>query len=161
MRVEGRSGTSPRGFTILELLIVVTMIGLLALVSFGKTSAILTGWRVTRASQALAEELQSGFAVVGRNRKPMTITLDTVKMELRLSDRNGVVYRRRNFGPSSPYRIERKDLTASRYSVEVYPPGLAADSLSFVIHRLGTARRIRMLRGGLVQICATGATNKC
>ena len=33
-------------------------------------------------------------------------------------------------------------------------PGLAADSTSVVISRLGKYRRIRMLRGGLVQICS-------
>ena len=145
----------------IEVIIVLAVVGILALVSVGKSSAILTRWRVTRAAQALSEELQAGFAIVGRNRKPITITLDTAKMELRLTDRAGVVYRTRNFGPTSPYRIDARDVTASRLSVEVYPPGLAADSLSFMISRLGTKRRVRMLRGGLVQICSSGATNKC
>jgi prepilin-type N-terminal cleavage/methylation domain-containing protein len=152
---------SRRGFTMLELIIVLAVVGILALVSIGKSSAILTRWRVTRAAQALSEELQAGFAVVGRNRKPVIITLDTVKMELRLSDRSGIVYRTRNFGPASPYRIESRNVTASRLSVEIYPPGLAADSLSFMISKLGTSRRVRMLRGGLVQICSSGKLNQC
>lgn len=147
-----------RGFTMLELLVVITLIGVISLMAFGRTSALMTQWRVTRASQAFGEELQSAFAIVGRNRKPITITLDTAKMELRMSDRAGVTYRRRNFGPTSSYMLDAADILASKMTLEVYPPGLAADSLSVTISRQGKFRRIRLLRGGLVQICSNPAT---
>ncbi len=130
------------------------MIGLVALLSVGKAGTTMAGWRVNRASQAFGEELQAAFALVGRNRKPVTITFDSTAMELKLVDRNNVVYRRRNFGPTSAYNFTPSDFTFSRLSVEVYPPGLAADSLSVVISRQGAYRRIRMLRGGLVQVCS-------
>ena len=130
------------------------MIGLISLLSVGKAGTMMTGWRVQRASQAFAEELQSAFALVGRNRKPIMIQMDASAMELRITDRSGTIYRRRNFGPTSPYRLTAPDVTTSRSSVEVYPPGLAADSLSVVISRQGAYRRIRMLRGGLVQVCS-------
>lgn len=149
------------GFTILELLIVISMVGLLAMVSMGRTSRLVTSWRVTRAAQAFSEELQTGFALVGRNRKPLTMTLDMTKLELRFSDRAGVIYRRRSFGPGSEYKLSASNITASRTTLEIYPPGLAADSLSVMITQPGTSRRVRMLRGGLVQICSTGATNTC
>jgi Tfp pilus assembly protein FimT len=145
----------------IELVMVVSMMAAVAMLSVGRISSMITGWRVTRASQAFAEELQSAFAIVGRNRKPVTIQLDTALMELRLVDRAAVRYRLRSFGPTSEYRLRAPDVVASRLSVEVYPPGLAADSLSFSINQPGTSRRVRMLRGGLVQICASGATNRC
>jgi Tfp pilus assembly protein FimT len=145
----------------LELICVLSMMGLVAMLSLGRISQIMTSWRVTRASQAFAEELQSAFAIAGRNRKPLTIAYDTARMELRLSDRAGVVYRRQSFGPSSEYQLTAGDVAFSRLSLEIYPPGFAADSLSFSITRPGTSRRVRMLRGGLVQICASGATNRC
>lgn len=147
-----------RGFTLLELLVVITLIGVISLMAFGRTSSIMTQWRVTRASQAFGEELQSAFAIVGRNRKPITITLDKSNMELRMSDRAGVVYRRRNFGPTSAYKLDPEDIWTSHLTLEVYPPGLAADSLSVTISRQGKFRRIRLLRGGLVQICSNPAT---
>ena len=154
--------SSPRrrrsAFSLLELLIVIVMIGLISLMAFGRTSSMMTQWRVTRAAQAYGEELQSAFALVGRNRKPITITLDKTTMELRLSDRNGVTYRRRNFGPTSAYKLEAADISPSRLVVEVFPPGLAGDSISVVISRQGKYRRVRMLRGGLVQICSNPAT---
>jgi prepilin-type N-terminal cleavage/methylation domain-containing protein len=161
MRTLRLAATRRPGFTILEMVIVLMMIALVALLSLGRISQMTTGWRVTRASQAFAEELQSAFALVGRNRKPLTIGYDTTQMELRLVDRAGVVYRRRSFGPSSEYQLTARDVAFSRPSLEVFPPGLAADSLSFSITRPGTSRRVRMLRGGLVQICASGATGRC
>jgi prepilin-type N-terminal cleavage/methylation domain-containing protein len=159
-----------RGVTVLELVIVVTMMGILAAFSLGKTSKILEGWRVTRAAQAMSEELQQGFALVGRNRKPIIMKFDTDSMTLFIVDRANVKYRRRNFGPNSEYKLSASNLSFSMlpsgatphvYALEIYPPGLAADSLSIVITRPSAARRIRMLRGGLVQICSTGAVTKC
>jgi prepilin-type N-terminal cleavage/methylation domain-containing protein len=153
--------THRSGFTMIELLLVIVVIGILSLFSLNRTTSILNGWRVSRAAQAYGEELQAAFALVGRNRRPFTITMDTVNMELRITDRNGTSYRKRNFGPTSAYKLTSKDLTLSRLSLEVYPPGLAADSMSVVISRLGKVRRIRLLRGGLVQVCASLAPNAC
>ena len=141
-----------RGFTMLELVIVMGIVGILAMMSLGKTARILTGWRVTRAAQAVDQELQTAFALVGRNRKPLTITFDLSKMEIRLSDRAGTIYRRRNFGITSAYKLQSSDVTLSRSTLEIYPPGLAADSLSITITGRGVQKRVRMLRGGLVQI---------
>ena len=142
----------------IELLIVISMIGLISIMAFGRTSSMMTQWRVSRAAQAYGEELQSAFAIVGRNRTPILITLDKAKMEVRMSDRNGVIYRRRNFGPGSAYKLDAANISASRLTVEVFPPGLAADSMSVTISRNGKLRRIRMLRGGLVQICSNPAS---
>lgn len=148
-----------RGFTLLELLVVISMIGVISMISMGRTSSMMTQWRVSRAAQAYGEELQSAFAIVGRDRRPVRITLDKTAMELRLTDRTGsVIYRRRNIGASSSYRLEAADVTVSKLTVEVFPPGLAADTLSVTISRNGKLRRIRMLRGGLVQICSNPAS---
>lgn len=161
MAMHRPSAHNRAGFSLLELMAVIVMIGLLAAVSTGRTSKMISSWRVTRAAQAMAEELQTGFALVGRNRKPLMITLDSVKMELRMSDRAGVVYRRRNFGKDSEYRLTSRDIRVSRLTLEVYPPGLAADSLSVSIFKNGKGKRVRMLRGGLTQICNSEASVRC
>ena len=145
----------------LELILVVTIMGALAALSLGKSSKILAGWRVTRAAQAFSEELQQAFAIVGRNRRPVVIEFKTDSMTLYIKGRSGTVYRRRHFGKDSEYHLLSTDMDFSRLTLEVYPPGLAADSLSVVMARPGTSRRVRMLRGGLVQICSSGAKNKC
>lgn len=85
--------------------------------------------------------------------------MDRTNMELRITNRDGsVVYRRRNFGKDSAYMLDSVDVTPTVGTLEVYPPGLAQDSLSILITRQGSFRRIRMLRGGIVQICSNPAT---
>jgi prepilin-type N-terminal cleavage/methylation domain-containing protein len=149
------STSSRRAFSLLELMIVMTMVALVAMMAFGRNSSMLNGWRVSRAAQAYGEELQMAFALVGRNRKPLLITMDSIKMELRLTDRTGnIIYRRRNFGSTSAYKLDWADFRVAPTTLQVFPPGLAEDSLSVKIDRLGKYRRIRMLRGGLVQICS-------
>jgi prepilin-type N-terminal cleavage/methylation domain-containing protein len=155
--------TSPfrprRAFSMLELLVVISMIGVISMMAFGRTTSMLTGWRVSRAAQAYGEELQSAFAIVGRDRKPVRITFDNTKMELKITNRAGTVtYRRRSFGPATEYKLDAANLTPSATTLEVFPPGLAADSLSVNFSRNGKFRRVRMLRGGLVQICSNPAT---
>jgi hypothetical protein len=78
---------------------------------------------------------------------------------VRITSRDGsVVYRKRIIGRASAYLLDSADVQASSLILEVYPPGLAADSLSIVISRDGKYRRIRMLRGGIVQICSNPST---
>jgi prepilin-type N-terminal cleavage/methylation domain-containing protein len=150
-----------RGFSLIELMLVISMIGLISIMSFGRTSSMITQWRVGRAAQAYGEELQAAFAIVGRDRKPVVITMDRTHMELRITARDTTLkYRRRSFGVTSAYKLDSADFVfpGAMRVMEVYPPGLAADSLSIVISRQGQFRRIRMLRGGLVQICSNPAT---
>ena len=164
-----------RGFSLLELVVVITMIGILATMSLGKSSKILTGWRLNRAAQAFAEELQQGFAIVGRSRKPVIFEFRADSMNLTIKTRpdaitgKATVYRRRNFGPTSEYKLSSGDIlfnnnsytNASTASLEVYPPGLAADSLSVVITKGGLSRRLRLLRGGLAQVCTSNLATSC
>jgi prepilin-type N-terminal cleavage/methylation domain-containing protein len=155
-----------RGFTLIELLIVMGVTGIIVTLSMGRTSRMITAWRVNAAAQAIQNDLQSAFAIVGRNRKPLVVSIDKTKMQLRLVSRTGVdTFRLRALGASSTYKLEASNVTVSPSTtpttLEIYPPGLASDSLSIIIKKDGTARRIRMLRGGLVQICNTGVNTTC
>jgi prepilin-type N-terminal cleavage/methylation domain-containing protein len=148
-----------RGFTILELLVTVTLIGVISLMAFGRTSSMITQWRVARASQAYAEELQSAFAIVGRDRKPVRILFDSVKVEVSIINRDSsITYRKRPLGPSSAYKLDPGDVISSKKDLWIFPPGLAADTVSASFRRQGKFRRVRLLRGGLVQVCSNPST---
>jgi len=164
--MSDRSERTRRGFTLIELLIVLGMMGILFSVSMSRTSRMISSYRVNSAAQAMADELHAAFALVGRNRKPLVLSIDTTKMQLRLVNRAGTdTFRLRAFGPSSEYRLSKGDFkvypTTTPTTLEIYPPGLASDSLSVIIKKNGSARRVRMLRGGLVQICNTGVNTTC
>jgi prepilin-type N-terminal cleavage/methylation domain len=157
--MQTQPSTRRSGFTLLELMLVIIMIGLLSMVSFRRVGAMTTQWRVNKAAQAYGEELQAAFAIVGRDRRPVRIILMKDSMQVRITNRDGsVVYRKRDIGKGSAYKLDSANVQPSTLLLEVYPPGLAADSLSITISRDGKFRRIRMLRGGLVQVCSNPAT---
>jgi prepilin-type N-terminal cleavage/methylation domain-containing protein len=153
------SMTRRRGFSLIELLIVVSLMGVIGMMSMRRVSGMITQWRVARAAQAYAEELQSAFAMVGRDRKPVRILLNMTTLEVSLINRDSsVTYRKRPLGRSSEYRLERADVSASTTDLIIFPPGLAADTLTVTFSRQGKFRRVRLLRGGLVQVCSNPST---
>ena len=161
-----QSARTRSGFTMIELLIVMGVIGIIVALSVNRMSQQITAWRVNSAAQAMQNDLQSAFALVGRNRKPLVVSMDKTTMQMRLTSRSSAdTFRLRAYGASSTYKLEAGNLTVypatTPTTLEIYPPGLASDSLSILIKKNGAARRVRMLRGGLVQICKTGVTTSC
>lgn len=153
----GRRG----GFTLLELLVVIGLVSVTATFAIVRTTAITTGWRITRAAQMMADDLQQAYAIVGRNRTPVRIRFDASTMTLTLADRAGAVFRTRSFGPGSEFRLVPGQVQMTPAVLDVYPPGLAGDSLSIRITTPTTRRRVRMLRAGLVRVCQSDVTARC
>jgi hypothetical protein len=50
------------------------------------------------------------------------------------------------------FGLRSKDVTFSRSPVEVYPDGLANDTLTITIRRAGNIKLVRMSRAGLVLV---------
>ena len=88
-----------------------------------------------------------------RDRKPMQITFDTTKMQFKIADRSGNVFR---LAGLASFNLRSSNVILSRALVEVYPEGLAQDSLSVTLSATANGqtftRRVRMTRGGLVQV---------
>jgi hypothetical protein len=89
----------------------------------------------------------------------ITNTSTLKRVELRITNRDQtVIYRKRNLGPESAYKLDPTDISASSTDLLIFPPGLAADTLSVDFRRQGKFRRVRLLRGGLVQVCSNPST---
>jgi prepilin-type N-terminal cleavage/methylation domain-containing protein len=146
-RMHGR-----RGFTMIELLIVVTMAGIVGGLSIGKISAYMMQQRVAKAAYSITNDLQQAFAVAGRIRRPVRIVIDTTTMQLSITDRaQTTVIRRVSLG-------QAYGLTSANVSfypatpLEIYPSGLAADTMWISLQSSGTSRYIRVSRAGMVQV---------
>ncbi len=142
------------GFTIIEMLAVLVIMGLLVGISIGRISATITQQRLNRAAIALSGDLESAFSLAQRDRKPVTISFNTGTMELSIADAaSGTVFRKTSLGN---FDLKASNVTLSRTSLNVYPAGLADDSLSITLSAtLGNttySHRVRMTRGGLVQV---------
>ena len=144
-----------RGFTILELIIVIVVAGVMMTVGFPKVHNIMVQQRVARASAAVQNTLEAAFAIAGRNRRPIRITWSSSTMQLAITDRAGTVFYRRTGLGQDPYGLKSTDVTVWQTPVEVYPNGLANSSDTITFSTGGVTKKLVMTRGGMVYIKTT------
>jgi prepilin-type N-terminal cleavage/methylation domain-containing protein len=140
------------GFTLLELMVVVMIMGVVGTMSAGRFHALIVHQRITRAASAVSNDLEVAFTTAGRNRRPVVITWDAATKELNFTDRAASkLYRHRSLG-RDPFGLTPGSVTVSRSSVEVYPTGLANDTLLITLSLENITKKVRMSRAGMVQI---------
>jgi prepilin-type N-terminal cleavage/methylation domain-containing protein len=140
-----------RGFTILELVIVMFVAAIVGGMSMGKIHDIMMQQRLIRASSTIRTNVEAAFALASRNRKPVRMVWDATNMQFNVTDRAGTtIYRHAGLG-TNPYGLPLNSVTFSTSPVEVYPNGLASSPLSITLSANNTSRTITVTRAGLVQ----------
>lgn len=144
------------GFTLVEVLITCTLIGLVALMTIPRFTSIEGEQNVSRAAQAVSNDLQLAAGIAQRDRQPIRIRWKTDSLRLTITNRAmTTTYRQIQIGGSNGYSLSSSQISVyptSNY-VEVYPNGLASDSISITFTAsTGYSKRVRMTRAGLVQI---------
>ena len=140
----------------MEMIFVMTLMGLLAALSAGRISTYITERNVRAATSVLQNDVQQAFAIAARNRRPVRITFAASDTALHVADRaNTVTYISRGLGRGSGFMLSPSDVafcasTCTNASVDVYPNGWASDTLSVTISRGSYSRGIRVSRSGLV-----------
>lgn len=142
----------PSGFTMLEMLIALMLVGIVSMLSAGRIHKIMVQQRVARAATSVQTDLEAAFAIAARNRQPIRIAWNSGKMQMQVTDRAGTVYYRRTPLGKEAYGLTSSGVTFSTNPLEVYPNGLAANTLTIVLSNEGSSRTIRMSRGGMVRI---------
>ncbi len=144
------------GFTLIEMLLVTTLLGVIGMLSMGRVSEYVRERNVAAAAAVVRNDLQQAFAIAGRNRRPVRVSFATADTAFRLTDReNTVTYVRRGLGAAGGLNINPSDVsfcssTCSEATVDVFPNGWASDSLTVTISKGPYVRAIHMSRSGLV-----------
>jgi type II secretory pathway pseudopilin PulG len=135
---------------------VITILGVLTAISAGKITGIMTQQRVARAATAVQGDIETAFAIAGRNRRPVRMVWNASTMQFQVTDRAGTTAYRTTTLSSDAYGLVAGDVTVSASPIEVYPNGLAADTLRITISitRGGTtwSRRVHASLAGLVVV---------
>jgi prepilin-type N-terminal cleavage/methylation domain-containing protein len=139
------------GFSLLELLIVLMIVGIVSALSAGRIHAIIVQQRVSRAATSLQSDLEAAFAIANRNRRPIRIAWSTASMQMQVTDRSGSIFYRRTPLGRDAYGFTTSNVTFSRSPIEVFPTGLANDTLTITLAAEGNTRKIRMTRAGMVR----------
>ena len=145
-----------KGFSLLEMLIVVILVGIVMSVAGVKMTYIMTQQRVIRAASTIQTDMELAFAVASRNRKPMRIVFSSnaAAIVVSVTNRAGdTTYRRTNL---KELGLSNGQVTSSSPEITVFPNGFASDTLSILVSvtQSGTThkRRVRMSRAGLVKV---------
>ncbi len=136
----------------LEMMVVVVIVGITGTMTAGRVHALIIQSRIQRASTAVRSDLEAAFALASRNRRPVHIEWNSSAMQLAVMDRSDVTaYRRTTLGMGG-YGLRASDVSFSRSPIEVYPNGMASDTLNITFSSSGSVRHVRMSRAGLVLV---------
>ena len=136
----------------IELMVVVVIMGVGFGVSAGRVHELMIQARVARAATAVQNDLEAAFAISARNRRPIRISWDATYMRLGVTDRAGTLtYRQTGLGPNA-YGLTAGAVTFSRSPLEIYPNGMANDTLTITLHQTNYVKRVRMSRTGMVLV---------
>jgi prepilin-type N-terminal cleavage/methylation domain-containing protein len=144
-----------RGFTLLEILVVVVIVGMLTALSSGPISGYMAQQKVVRAAGALQNDIEAAFAIAARNRRPIRLEWRPTTLAFAVTDRaSATTFRQSILGES--YGLRTGEVSVSASPIEIFPSGLASDTLlieiSAVRGSVTHTRRVRMSRAGMVRI---------
>jgi prepilin-type N-terminal cleavage/methylation domain-containing protein len=150
-QVRFAATTRRRGFTAVELMIVVIIIGVLAAFGFPRVARELRRSRANQASSVVAADIEVAFSVAARQRKPVTVSYVTGSKELLIADRaTGSVIRRRPLGTGTEWNIDQ--VTTTGLPAAIFPSGVANGSFTIDLTSGTFTRRVTSTRVGLTRV---------
>lgn len=134
-----------------ELMIVITVLGIVTAIALPNVNKSMRQRRVIAAANALASDVEAAYALAARQRRPVRLTYHASSGEVRVADRStGTVYRRRALRTNSEYNLDAISMTPP--VVDVFPTG--ASTTAFNVHLTnGTyQRQVQVARSGLTRV---------
>jgi prepilin-type N-terminal cleavage/methylation domain-containing protein len=138
-----------RGFTALEMILVVVIIGIMGAMFFPQISRMTGKNSVARSAQVVQQDLERTFTLAGRLRKPVTLTASNSLHIYQVTDPSGAVLLSRKLAVGQEYGVET--MTFYPTTVTIQPTGVSSDSLGVTLTARGSTRYVSMTRVGLIR----------
>jgi prepilin-type N-terminal cleavage/methylation domain-containing protein len=137
-----------RGFTVIELLIVLVIAGILISISGASIGQQIRRDRVMRSAAVVDGLLAEAGQMAVRRRSPVTVTLSGTTF--RINDRaTGTALRSRNFGPGFDLRATLAFNPSG--GVTIFPNGRADAALTVTVSGSGITRTVSRTATGIVR----------
>lgn len=140
------------GFSMIELILIVSIVGVLAGIAGPATSRIIRHSRTNRAALVITADLQNAFAAAARQRQPVQIVADAASKSYQFIDRKtGTVLKVRSFyGDTSEYRLTSLVFTPA--TLDVFPSGVSSLPLTIDLANGDYSRRITASTAGFIRL---------
>lgn len=144
-----------RGFTLIEILIVIMTIGILASVAYPSLSRSLASHTVDSAASVMAADIETAFSLAARSRRPVVFACNVSLRQCRVTDQaTGAVQLQRSYDRSSGLELASMTWapTNSARPVVVGSSGIASQGFTVTLTHGTSEKRVTALRSGLVRI---------
>ena len=142
------------GYTLIEMVLVMVIAGILLAVGVARLAPALEHANVRAAANVVAGDLQYAQVLAVRYRKPISVIVASATKQYLIRDRDDAtkVYRTRLLGPDTDFGLD--ELTSSPTSVELFPNGIARETMVMTLGLNGFQRNVRLTRAGQIRILA-------
>ena len=135
----------------IEMLLVMIVITLLVKIAVTKTSRIMRHERVNRAAQVIAQDLQNGFAMAGRQRAPVRLTFTPSTKTYVFTDRlTGTQFQTRVLGSGTEFQLSA--MSSSVSPVDILPNGIGSSAFTVTVTLGDYSRTVAASSAGFVRV---------
>lgn len=154
MHINNTAHRGPRqstGFTAIEMMIVVTLIGIAAATIMPRISRIVAESRIRTLQQSVGSDLEQAFALAVREHKPVVVSYSPSTQMLSVTDRaSGTILKSRYLGQVGDASSTATTVTPAT-GMTIFPAGLSSSPLTVTVSNGTYTRTVLVTRVGQVR----------
>lgn len=145
-RLRGR-----RGYTLIELVLVIVLMGILTATAFVALGPSLDRGRVRAAARVIASDLQYAQLLAVRHRTPIQVLFVSSAKQVIIRERQtSTILRTRSLGSNTEFLLDQ--LSASPAMAEIFPTGIVRETVTVTVGLKGFQRKVMITFAGQIRI---------